>query len=117
MQLNYLDFDYSEDAHGGASWDAMAYVAPERLSALGQEVAQLLNWARAQFPSGPGPLDEGHDWDYALQAHAADGTHLACHDHGDKGLALAPTGQPVQLTLSLCGTPAFAQALTDYLQD
>ena len=34
MALDYLDFDYSEDAEGTGTWDAMACVQPQRLGAL-----------------------------------------------------------------------------------
>lgn len=121
MQLDYLDFDYSEDEHGSACWDAMACPPAARLPALCHEVAQLLAWAQRQFGNGPGPLDEGCDWDYDLQAHTEDGAPLACHyghtqDQAALVLAPAPAGQRVQLTLALCGSPAFAQAFTDLFQ-
>ena len=34
MDLNYLDFDYSEDADGVGTFDAMASVAPAQIAAL-----------------------------------------------------------------------------------
>ena len=34
MPFDYLDFDYSEDDEGTASWDALASVTAERLPAL-----------------------------------------------------------------------------------
>ena len=46
MALDYLDFDYSEDDEGTATWDALASVTAERLPALTAEVEQLLRDCR-----------------------------------------------------------------------
>ena len=45
MTLNYLDFDYSEDADGTGTFDAMASVLPAQLPALHAEITQVLAWA------------------------------------------------------------------------
>ena len=42
MPLNYLDFDYSEDADGNGTLDAMASVLPAQLPALQSEIAAVL---------------------------------------------------------------------------
>ena len=42
MPLNYLDFDYSEDADGNGTLDAMASVLPAQLPALQNEIAAVL---------------------------------------------------------------------------
>ena len=67
MTLDYLDFDYSEDAHGHGSFEAMASVPAARLPALQAEIAQVLDWAFATFPGQRGPLEEGGEWDYLLE--------------------------------------------------
>jgi len=69
--LRYLDFDYSEDAEGHGTFDAMASVAPERAHEVQAEIAQVLAWAEAAFPDARGALDEGASWDFDLQ-HARD---------------------------------------------
>ncbi|MCE1251526.1 MAG: hypothetical protein LWW82_12485 [Comamonadaceae bacterium] len=119
MALDYLDFDYSEDANGQPCWDAMACVSATHLPALCAEVVQLLTWAQAQFPGRQGPIDEGFDWDYELQAQTEDGQPLACSylPHSAQ-LQLAPAAptQRLQLSLTLCGSAAFGLALDDFLQ-
>ncbi|MFT3814062.1 MAG: hypothetical protein QM740_11865 [Acidovorax sp.] len=90
--LDYLDFDYSEDAEGVGTWDALACVPPDRLPAVQAEAAQLLDWARRTFPGGQGPCEEGGAWDCDLHTRAeADGR--------------------VTLALSISGSPAFGEAL------
>ena len=49
MGLHFLNFDYSEDDEGRASWDAVASVAAARLPELVQEIVGLLAWAHAEF--------------------------------------------------------------------
>jgi len=66
-ELRYLDFDYSEDADGHGSFDAMASVAPERLGEVQAEIDRVLAWAEAAFPDARGALDEGATWDHDLQ--------------------------------------------------
>lgn len=68
MTLQYLDFDYSEDAHGHGSFEAMASVPAARLPALQAEIALVLDWAFATFSDQRAPLEEGGEWDYLLQA-------------------------------------------------
>ena len=88
--LHYLDFDYSEDDAGCATWDAMASVRPAQLGAVQAEVALVLHWAQQEFADGHGPLDEGGEWDHDLQC--------------------LPEGERYTLTLTISGTPAFGAA-------
>lgn len=113
MPLDYLDFDYSEDDEGTASWDALASVAAERLPALTAEVEQLLRWASHAFAGRRGPIEEGGDWDYDLHAHQDDGQPLAIDfDATSARLQHAPaTGQRIELGLTLSASAAFSQAL------
>lgn len=116
MPLNYLHFDRS-DAGGDdtpASLDAMASVTAAHWPALQTELAQVLAWAHAQFPQGPGPLDEGHDWDLDLQAtqerSRADRLHF---DVASGELRSQLDGAELlrhSVRLLLSGTPAFCSA-------
>ena len=90
FDLQYLDFDYSEDDDGCGTWDAMASVWPAQVDALLAEVALVLDWAHREFPGGDDPLDEGGEWDHDLQC--------------------LPEGERYTLTLTISGTPAFGAA-------
>jgi hypothetical protein len=114
MSLDYLDFDFSEDAEGHGSFDAMAAAAPAQLPALQAEVLRVLQWAHRDFAGSRGALDEGGDWDYELQGVQEVATTLeARYEEGSGRLELRPgaTGAPrVTLSLTLSGTPAFCEA-------
>jgi hypothetical protein len=81
MQLQFLDFDRSEDADGMVCWDALAQPDPAHNQALLLEVAQVLGWAHRFDTQGPGPLENGANWDFDLQ------------------LTWIPPGQPPQVAL------------------
>lgn len=114
MTLDYLDFDFSEDAEGHGSFDAMASAAPAQLPALQAEVLRVLDWAEREFAGRRGPLDEGGDWDYELQGVQEVATPLdVTWDPAGARLQLAPgaAGAPrVTLSLTLGGTPQFCAA-------
>lgn len=118
MPLNYLDFDYSEDADGTGTFDAMASVEPAQWDALQAEVAQVLGWAHAQFPEACGPLDEGGLWQYDLQGAQEVATPLALEfDPLTGALRSNPgTAAPPRTTvsLSLTGSAAFCGALREH---
>ena len=124
MDLQLLDFDCTEDTEGVVCWDALAQPHPRHNSALLHEVAQVLAWAHGFDAQGPGPLEDVANWDFDLQAtlypdgqasqdarllfdakkgqiqlEAADLSHLLTH--------------PMALSLSLSGTPGFAQAFRE----
>lgn len=113
-ELAYLDFELSEDADGVTTYDAMASVAAAKLAAVHAEVEQVLRWAHAAFPQGPGPLDEGHAWDLDLQGQQEFTTHdILAFDPlaGRLRVQAGAVGAPRHtLTLSLTGTPAFCDA-------
>ena len=97
MPLQYLDFDLSDDADGRTNFDALAAPPADALAAVRAEVKAVLDWATAEF-GPPLPLDDGGDWDYALQD-APDG----------------PRSEPAEarrqaISLSLSGTARFAEA-------
>ena len=115
--LDYLDFDYSEDDEGTGTWDAMACPQPHQLRALYAEIEQLLAWAQRQFPGRRGPREEGGEWDWELQAQHEDGSPLALHyDAGSARLQApdTPAGERITVTLTLSGSPAFAEALQEH---
>lgn len=115
MTLRYLDFDYSEDAEGTGTWDAMASVTPSHLPAVLAELALVLDWAHNSFPGQRGPMEEGGEWDYDLQGIQEVLCTLQLHyDEDTRQIQLQkyPPGMPRNtVTLSLSGTPAFSQAL------
>lgn len=63
--LQFLDFDLSEDFDGLRSWSALASPTAMHSAALQSEVQALLQDLTQQL-GAPGPLDEGHLWDMAL---------------------------------------------------
>ncbi|MFY3383682.1 hypothetical protein [Paracidovorax sp. MALMAid1276] len=115
--LQYLDFDYSEDADGIGTLDAMASVAPAQLGALHGEIRAVLAWAHAQWPGGCGPLDEGGLWHYDLQGAQEVSTPLALQFDEVTGHLQATPGTPApprtQITLTLSGGPEFCNALRE----
>ena len=113
MQLDYLDFDYSEDDEGTATWDALASATAERLPALAAEVEQLLRWAHRAFAGRRGAIEEGGDWDFDLQAQHDDGTPLDIrYDEATGRLQLAAaSGARTSLGLTLSASAAFSDAL------
>ncbi len=68
MSLQYLDFDYSEDEHGHGCFEAMASVSAQRVAAVREEIARVLDWAFENFPDLRAPLEEGGEWDYQLES-------------------------------------------------
>ena len=117
MTLHFLDFDYSEDEEGTATWDAVASVPTARLPELLAEITALLDWAHTEFGALRGPVETGGLWDYDLQCER-DGLPLLAlgFDIHERQIHPRPQSQPqawVTLTLSLCGGPAFAAAFVD----
>ena len=115
MHLRYLDFDHSEDGEGTGTWDALASVTPAHWEALRTELLAVLDWAHQQFAGQRSPLEEGGDWDYDLQTlHEGAAPHQLHYDEASGRVTIEP-GAPLQtrhtVTLTLCGTAAFAAAL------
>jgi hypothetical protein len=114
-QLHYLDFDFSEDTDGHGVFDAMASVGPPLWPNLQEETARLLDWALDRFPNGPGPLEDGNDWQFELAA--------SREWSADEGLSYNTSSrrfssQPSEaravrhtLALTLSGSAAFCEAL------
>ncbi len=120
MDLQLLDFDCSEDTEGVVCWDALAQPHPRHNSALLHEVAQVLAWAHGFDAQGPGPLEEGANWDFDLQARLhpggktpQDARLVFDAKKGQIHMDAADLAHPVALGLSLSGTPGFAQAFRE----
>lgn len=93
MALQFLEFDLSEDSEGLCSWSALACPAAAHSNALRQEVQQLLAELQRQLGE-PGPLDEGHTWDMALDSQQV--------------------GDRLSIGLDLSGGPALADVLSSW---
>ena len=114
MKLHFLDFDYSEDAEGTATWDAIAAIPAARMSELEHEIISVLAWAHAEYGELRGPLESGGLWDYDLQCER-DGHPLLAMSYNTETRRLEPLPQlppdaRVALTLSLCGGQSFDEA-------
>ena len=89
--LHILTVDVSDNDEGVVTIEALASTSAAAHAAALAEAQQVLDWAWRAFPHTHGPADEGGEWDHDLQAGAeADGWHA--------------------VTLTLTGTPEFAQA-------
>lgn len=117
MTLNYLDFDYSEDADGTGTFDAMASVAPAQVPALQAEITAVLNWAHRHWPHSCGPLDEGGTWLYDVQGAQEVSTPLGLEfdaASGDLRTLLGTAAPPrTTLTFTISGGPEFCGAFRD----
>lgn len=95
MQLMYLDFDLSDDADERVNFDALAAPPAAELPLVRAEVQAVLDWATAAL-GPPVPLDDGGDWDYALQE--------------------TQDGARPEISLSLSGTARFAEAFRQHFE-
>ena len=117
MPLDYLVFDCTPDEEGNATFDAMASVSPAQWHALQAEVQGVLAWAHREFAGLRGPLEEGGQWDFELQAVRETPVTLDLrYDEGPACLRVADgaPGQPrITVSLTLSGTPSFCEALRE----
>ena len=118
MTLDYLDFDYSEDAHGHGSFEAMASVPTARLPALQAEMERVLDWAFATFPDQRGPLEEGGEWDYLLEGQQEWSVpDVMVYDEATRRFS-SRSGTPgptrYTVTLALSGSAQFCAALRQH---
>ena len=114
-ELQYLDFDFSDEESGRGSFDAMASVLPDRLPALLADIAAVLQWAIDVFGAGGAEEDES-EWGYEVQGIAEPGTPLnVVYDEHIGAVTLTPDTGPVRttLTLTLSGSPAFCDAFRE----
>jgi len=117
MSLKYLEFDYSEDAEGLGTFDALAATAPAHNAAVLAEVAVVLAWSHAAFKALRAPLDEGGEWDYDLQGwrefSAVDALHFDEHS-GKLSIQTQAAGAARHtVSLSITGTPGFCTAFRE----
>ena len=118
MGLNYLVFDASADTDDQGCFDAMVTVTPAHLNAAQAEIAQVLDWAEANFPGQRGPVDEGGVWDFDLQSQQEWSVDEGLfYDLAQRRFSRGP-GAPGAarhvLTLSLSGDAAFSAAFRDH---
>ncbi|MBM3397101.1 MAG: hypothetical protein FJY28_00490 [Betaproteobacteria bacterium] len=121
MHLQFLEFDRSEDAEGVVCWDALAQPSAEFTQALLEEVAQVLAWAHRFDTEGPGPLENGANWDFDLQiTWLQEGAPPVVAQPrfvpGTGQLTVQPeyqAKQGVALSLTLSGTPNFVHAFCE----
>ncbi len=117
MQLNYLDFEYSEDADGNGTLDAMASALPPQLPALQGEITGVLAWAHAHWPGTCAPLEDGGSWHFDLQGvqEVQSPLDLAFDEvTGQLRVAVGNTAPPrTTLTLTLSGSSDFCAALRE----
>jgi hypothetical protein len=113
MSLDYLEFDFTDDADGQGTFDAMAAAAPGQLAALEAEMVQVLQWAQREF-GAHAPVDDGGAWDYELHGVQEVATALDVRfDAQGARLHLQPRAAAaprITLTLTLTGTAAFCEA-------
>lgn len=120
MSLNYLEFDYSEDADGVGTFDALATTAPAHNATVLAEVATVLAWAHHAFEAQRAPLDEGGEWDYDLQGwrefSAVDVLDFDDHSGKLSVQAQAAGAARQSVSLSVTGTPGFCAAFRERFQ-
>ncbi len=120
MSLNYLEFDYSEDADGVGTFDALAATASAHNAAVLAEVATVLAWAHHAFEAQRAPLNEGGEWDYDLQGwrEFSAGDVLEFDDNNGE-LSVQPQVAGAArhtVSLSLTGTSGFCMAFRERFQ-
>ena len=120
MRLNYLEFDYSEDADGVGTFDALAATAPAHNAAVLAEVAAVLAWAHHAFEAQRAALDEGGEWDYDLQGWR-EFIAVDVLDFDEHSLKLSVQTQAAgaarhSVSLSITGTPGFCAAFGERFQ-
>ena len=93
--MNYLGFDALEGGDGITTFEAMAASPPVEHPRVLAEAQAVLDWARNRFPRTQGPVEEGGDWDHDLQT-------------------VCEAGDWVTVTLSVTGSPSFAEAFREH---
>ncbi len=114
VRLHYLDFDYSEDAEGAGTFEAMASTQAAQAGHVRQEITRVLNWAHSTFSGMRAPLDEGGEWDFDLQGQQEWSAIEALTYDETAGQLTARLDEPRaprhSVTLSLTGSPQFCEA-------
>lgn len=117
MHLRYLDFDFSEDAEGTGSFDAMASVAPAHIPLVQAEISAVLAWAHQHWPGACGPAEDGGQWQYDLQGVQDISTPLLLEFDAACGQLRTAAGCPAParttFTLTISGGADFCAALRE----
>lgn len=117
MPLRYLDFDFSEDAEGTGSFDAMASVVPAQVPALEAEISAVLAWAHRHWPDACGPAEDGGAWQYDLQGAQEVRTPLVLEFDAASSQLRTVVGNPAPprtaITLTISGRADFCSALRE----
>ncbi|MCZ2498686.1 hypothetical protein GN316_18130 [Xylophilus sp. Kf1] len=121
MELQFLDFEVSEDADGAVVFDALASVPGAQLDRLQAEVAAVLDWAHDTFPGARAALEDGGEWDFQLYGAAETRTPQTLHYHREDddraGTITRASGSPgparFSVSLSISGSAGFGQALRE----
>lgn len=109
MPLDYLLFDATDEESGGASFDALASVLPDRVPALLREVEAVLQWAHREF--GPPSAADAAGWDFDLQGTDDGGVLDLAYDAVRGRITLHPPGTGrITLSLTLGGPASFGDA-------
>ena len=111
MKLDYLDFDYSEDAEGCGSFDALASTLSAQLPAVLAQVQAVLDWANSAFAGQRAPLEEGGEWDCELQVLREFTSESPRPGASDPAQGAAADRHSV--SLSITGTPGFCAAFRE----
>lgn len=114
LALDYLDFDYSEEADGNGSFDALASVGPAQLPKVHTEIAAVLRWAHASFVDRRGAPEDGGEWDYDLQSRQEFSLGETLSFDARSGSLSVEAGTPTPprhtLSLSIGGSADFCDA-------
>lgn len=87
MPLRFLEFDLIEDPEGLRTWSALAAPRAAQASDLLSEVQALINDLTGHL-GDPGPVDDDHLWDMALDIEDQAGrTTVSLHLSGGDALA------------------------------
>jgi hypothetical protein len=117
MPLRYLDFDFSEDAEGTGTFDAMASVPPELVPTLQAEISAVLAWAHQHWPDACGPSEDGGAWQYDLRGVQEVSTPLVLEFEETSGQLRTVAGSPAPprttITLTISGSADFCETLRE----
>lgn len=117
MPLRYLDFDFSEDAEGTGTFDAMASVAPAQVPTLQAEISAVLAWAHQHWPDACGPAEDGGAWQYDLRGVQEVSTPLVLEFDEASGqlrtVADSPAPPRTTITLTISGSAEFCATLRE----
>ena len=117
MPLRYLDFDFSEDAEGTGTFDAMASVAPAQVPTLQAEISAVLAWAHQNWPDACGPAGRTAMHHRLLRGVQEVSTPLVLEFDEASGqlrtVADSPAPPRTTITLTISGSAEFCATLRE----